>query len=278
MISLLGLMLKGPGKFIPVFFLSLQQAALPGQVLRQGTGSAALGGSFVCLQDHMCSFQNQAGLGFVERSSLSIQHARPFLLRDLGISSLSAQVQAGKGAIGMAASTMGLKGLRQSSLWLACGQRFHPQITAGVGLHFWSTSIRDQFLFAPGLGYTMGLQIRFRKTWILGARLSHPFAWSRSPNGIRKSMGLQCGFARSIFDVGQVYAQANIQPGIPIILSSGAQWKLNRQIIFRTGIRSGPLTFTWGLQLSFSNFLIEFSGIYSSDTGLSPLSALSYEW
>lgn len=278
MISPWGLMLKGPGMIIPVFFLLLQHAALAGQVISQGTGSAALGGCFVCLQDPKCSLQNQAGLGFLERSSISIQHGRPFLLKDLGISSLSGQFRAGKGAIGMAAATVGLNGLSQSSLWLSCGQRLHPQISAGVGLHIWSTSIRNQFLFAPGLGFTMGLQVRLSDSWILGTRLSHPFAWSRHPYGFRKPMGLQCGFARSIFDVGQLYAQVNIEPGFPITLCSGAQWKLNGQILFRTGIRSGPLSFTWGMVLKFQKYLIEFSGIYSSDTGLSPLSGLSYEW
>lgn len=278
MISPSGLLLKGPGIFIPVFFLSLQPAILSGQVLCQGSGSAALGGSFVCLQDPVCSFQNQAGMGFVERSSISVQHGRPFLLNDLGISTISGQFRAGRGAIGIAASTTGLRGFSQSSLWLSCGQSLHPQISAGVGLHFWSTSLRDQLLFAPGLGFTMGLQLRFLKTWVLGARLSHPFAWSRHPYAFKKTMGLQCGFARSIFDVGQLYAQVNIQPGDPIILCSGAQWKLNRQIIFRTGIRSGPLTFTWGIQLRFKKCLIDFSSMFRGDTGLSPLSAICYEW
>lgn len=278
MISPSGLMLRRPGKFIPVFFLLLPQISLPGQVLVQGSGSAALGGSFVCLQDPMCAYQNQAGLGYAERSSISIQHVRPFLLRDLGISSISGQFRAGKGAMGIAASTVGLSGLRQSSLWLSCGQRLHPQISAGVGLHFWSTSLREQFLYAPGLGFTMGLQVRFSKTWILGARLSHPFAWSRHPYAFQDPMGLQCGFARTFFDVGQLFAQVDILPGEPIILCSGAQWKLNRQITFRTGVRSGPLTFSWGIKVRFNKCLMEFSSMYCGDTGLSPLSALSYEW
>ena len=278
MISPSGLLLKGPGIVIPVFFLSLLHATTAGQVLCHGAGSAAQGGAFVCLQDPMCVVQNQAGLGFLEQSSVSIQHARPFLLKDLGISSLSGQFRTGKGALGIAASTLGLKGLSQSSLWLACGLRFHPHISAGAGLHLWSTSTREQFFHAPGLGFTLGLQVKFRKTWMLGARLSHPFAWSRHPFAFQNTMGLQCGFARSIFNVGQLYAQVQVQPGDPIILCSGARWKLNRQIAFRAGIQSGPPCFTWGIQLRFRKCLLELSGMYRGDTGLSPISALSYEW
>lgn len=279
MISPSGLNLKGPGKYIPVFFLCLLQTNLSGQVQWPGVASGAMGGSFVCLEGPMCSGQNQAGLGFTECSSISLQHGRPFLLKELGITSISGQFRGGKGALGISFFTLGFNGLRQSSLWLARGQKLHPHISAGVGIHFWTSSIREQAFYAPGISFALGLQIRIGEQWRLGAHLSHPAAWSQLPESSAKgSMTIESGCSYSFFDVGRLFAEVHVMPGTPIIFCGGAQWMLNRRIVFRTGLSSGPYTFSWGISFRLKNCISEFAFRYRSDAGLTPLSALSYEW
>jgi hypothetical protein len=223
--------------------------------------------------------QNQAGLGFSEHSSISLQHARPYLLKELGVSSLSGQFLTGKGALGTMFSTLGLTGLRKSSLWLAYGQRLHPRISAGLGLHIWNTSIPEQVIFAPGISFALGLQIRFREQWKLGARIFHPLVWERFPDASGyRPMRFECGFAYSFFSVATLYSELHVHAGFPLTLCGGAEWILNRQIRFRTGIRYEPLTFSWGILLAFPSFLAELSCVYRSETGLTPISAFTYEW
>ena len=279
MISQLGLKLKRPGIWIPVFFLSLMQARLCGQVQWPGCASAALGGAFVCLEGPLSSSQNQAGLGFTEHSSISIQHGRPFLLEELGVSTLSGEFCTERGALGILFSTLGLHGLRKSTFWLAYGQRLHPRVSAGLGLHFWNTSILEQVLFAPGLSFALGLQARIREQWKLGARILHPLVWERlrdAPGD--RSMRIECGFSYSFFSVASLYAELHVHPGAPLIMCGGAEWILNRQIRLRTGMRNEPLTFSWGILLAFKNCTVAFSCAYRSEMGLSPTSAFSYEW
>jgi len=279
MISPSGLMPKRPGICIPVFFLSLMHGTLLAQLNWPEAASAALGGSFVCLDGYVCASQNQAGLGFTERSSISIQHGIPFWIKELGISSLSGQFRSGNGALGASLSTVGLRGLRQSSLWLARGQRLHPRMGAGVGLHFWNTSIQEQFFYAPGISFALGLQIRISEQWRFGARLFHPAEWRklREASG-EESMHIETGFAYSFFNVARIFSDLHIHPGDPVLLCGGAEWILNRQICMRTGIRSEPFTFTWGLSLKLKSCLAEFSFMYRMETGLSTLSAMTYEW
>lgn len=274
-----GLMLFRPGMFIPVFFLVHLQVSVLGQVQWTGSTSAALGGSFVCLDGPMCSGLNQAGLGFAERSSVTIQHGRPFMLKDLGISALSGQMSTGEGALGVWLSTMGLRGLRQSSFWLAFGRRLHPRISAGVGLHGWNTSVRDQLFYAPGISFALGLQAKINEAWRLGARVFHPASWTRRPAGsAENSTSIETGFAYSFFKVARLYAELHVKPGLPLILCGGAQWTLNRFILFRTGIRSSPFTFSWGMRFRLDKCMVEFSCMYNTLTGWSPSSALTYEW
>lgn len=279
MISQLGSKLRRPGVWIPVFFLSLMQAKLSGQEHWPGCASAGLGGSFVCLAGSMSSSQNQAGLGFTEHSSISIQHGRPFLLKELGVSSISGQFRTGKGALGISLSTLGLKGLSKSSLWLAYGQKLHPKISAGLGLHLWNTSIPEHYIYAPGISFSLGLQFRICEHWKFGARIFHPVAWQRlQETQGETSMRIESGFAYSFFNVARVYSELHMLPGAPLILCGGAEWILNRQILFRTGICSDPFTCSWGISLEIKNLRIEFSVAYRSYTGLSPTSAFTYGW
>jgi len=272
-------MLKRPGILIPVFFLSLVHATVASQVQWPEAASAALGGSFVCTQGYMCASQNQAGLGFIEQSSVSLQHALPYLIKELGISSFSGQFSSGSGALGLALFTQGLQGFRQSSLWLSYGLRLHSNLSAGMGIHLWNSTITEQLIYAPGISFALGLQIKINEQWILGTRLFHPTAWS-SQTDLSKDqlMTIEAGFSYSFFRVAQIYSELHIKPETSLILCSGLEWILNQQIRLRTGICSQPFTFSWGISLGFTKWVAEFAFQYRTDTGLSPLTSLTHAW
>lgn len=279
MISPPGWKLKRPGIFIPVFFLSLIHGMLTSQIPWQDAASAALGGARVCTQGYMCASQNQAGLGFIEHSSLSIQHGWPYLLKELGISSLSGQFRSGKGAAGLALSTMGLKGFRQSSLWLSYGLRLHPDLSAGIGIHLWNSSIAEQIIYAPGISFALGLQVEIHEHWMLGARLIHPYAWtSRTHQSKDQDASIELGFSYSFFRVAFLYSELHIKAGAPLQVCGGAEWLLKGQSRLRTGICSQPFSFSWGISLGFTRWILDFTFRYWTDSGLSPQSALSYVW
>jgi hypothetical protein len=272
-------MLKRPGIIIPVFFLALVHTTVTGQVQWPVTASAALGGCYVTMQGYSCASQNQAGLGFIEQSSVSIQHCRPFLLKELGISSLSGQFTTGSGAIGIAMDTQGLTGFRQSSLWLSYGMKLHPNMSAGVGIHFWNSTIEEQFIYAPGISFALGLQIRINDQWNLGGQLFHPAGWSALPGvSSQKQLAITAGCSYSFLRAGLFYSELHIKPIEGIILCNGLEWIVNPHTIFRTGVSNRPFTFSWGVSLKFTKWVMEFSFQYRNDSGLAPLTSLTHAW
>ena len=279
MISPTGLTLKRPGILIPVFFLFLFQTTVTCQVQWQGAASAALGGSSVCSQDYWCVNQNQAGLGRIEHSSVSLQHCRPYLLKELGCSSFSGQFSTGTGALGVALATQGLEGLRQSSLWLSYGLQLHSKISAGLGIHIWNTGIAEQYFYAPGISFSLGLQVSINEQWKIGMRLLHPVGWTAHPAlPTEQEMTIETGISCSFLKTAHVYTELHIKPESGIILCSGLEWKLNSRINLRTGICNRPFTFSWGISLKFTKWVTEFSFQYRTDSGISPLSSLTHEW
>ena len=279
MISPPGLTLKRPGILIPVFFLSLIHTCLTGQVSWEGTSSAALGSTSVCSQGYWCANQSQAGLGFIKQSSISIQHCRPYLLKELGISAFSGQFTTGSGALGISLSTRGLTGFRQSSMWLSYGLKLLPHISAGMGIHLWNSTMEENFIHAPGISFALGLQVRINEQWIIGARLLHPVAWSAHPGvPVNQLLRIECGASFSFFNTARIYSEVHIKPEEGIALCSGLEWILKPQINLRTGFCSGPYTFCWGLSFKFTKWILEFSFRYRTNSGLSPLTSITHEW
>jgi hypothetical protein len=279
MISPPGWIVRRPGLLIPVFFLSLVHATVSCQEQWPEASSAALGGCYVTMQGFSCATLNQAGLGFIEQSSVSIQHSIPFLIIDLGLSSVSGQFKTGSGAAGIALASRGIRGYRQTSVWLSYGMRLHPQISAGVGIHLWNSTIAEQSLFAPGVSFALGLQIRINDQWTLGGSLFHPAGWSASPmENAQNRMTISAGVTYSFLGAGRFFSEIHIQSLNGVNLCNGLEWNLKQQNCLRTGVYFRPFTLSGGTSLMFTKWVLEFSFQYRPESGLSPLTSLTHAW
>lgn len=279
MIFPLGWMLKRPGLLIPVFFLFQIPANVSGQTSWPETSSAALGGAYLTRSSSSCAGLNQACLGTREQHSLTLQHSRPYLLKELGQSSLTGQFITGNGAIGLQLSTQGIKGLRQSSLWFSYGLKLHPDVAAGMGIHFWNTSMAEQILYASGLSFALGIRIRIHQQWMLGAHVRHPLSWSSlTLPSASPGMILACGFSYTFMKSSTIYSEIHISPGIGIILAEGIEWHPGKRISLSFGFSDKPFTFSWGISLLHPNWNILFAFQYRTDSGVVPFTSLSHAW
>ena len=279
MISPSDWMLKRPGLLIPVFFLLAVQTYVSGQFALPETSTAALGGAFVTRAGFSCAGLNQAGLGARERNSLTLQHCRPYLLRELGQSSLSGQFLTGNGSLGMVLSTQGIKGLRQSSLWLSYGLSLHPDIAAGMGIHLWNTSMAEQVLYATGISFALGIRARIHQQWMVGAHVLHPLSWSSlALPSASPGMTIASGFSFTFLKSATIYSEVHIKPGIGIILVEAIEWQLNKRISLSTGFSDKPFTFSWGISLIHPQWIIQFAFQYRTNSGTVPLASLSHAW
>ncbi|MEN8203632.1 MAG: hypothetical protein ABFS28_13630 [Bacteroidota bacterium] len=261
-------MLKRPGIMLPVFFLSLFPVFITGQSVAQESSRAALGGTFVTGSGFMSACQNQAGLGWIEHHSLSLQHSRPFM--ELGVSVLAAQIKDPKGAWGTVFSTFGITGLRQSSVWLSYGMRLSPSLSAGLGMHFHTFSIPEKSFFHSGLDLALGLQTRISEHWVLGVHMA--------TESSRQSMCISAGCAYSFFNTATCYSELHIKPGQGIQLANGLEWSLRKQFSLMLGISNLPLTWSAGVAVLRQNWVMHLAFQYVTENGSIPHSSLHYVW
>jgi len=271
--------LKRPGLLIPVFFLLHSPARISGQFTWPETSSAALGGAYVTRAGYSCAGLNQAGLGAREEHAFSLQHSRPYLLRELGQSSLSGQFHTGNGAMGMVLSTRGIKGLRQSSLWFSYGLKLHPDVAAGMGIHLWNTSLAEQILYAKGISFALGIRARIHQQWMVGAHVRHPLSWSSVTfPSASPGMTIAAGFSFTFLNSATIYSEVHIKPGTGIILVEGMEWQLSKVISLSSGFSNKPFTFSWGISFLHSHWNIQFAFQYRTNSGAVPFASLSHAW
>jgi len=266
-----------PGFLIPVFFLSWCQVF--SQLQHHDSGTLALGQCYVSRSGLATAALNQAGLGRLTESTTSLHHLRPYIIPQLDIISLSAQISLDRGGPGLAFSSMGISGLRQSSVWISYGLRLHTRISAGAGIHFRFTSIPENILFHSEAGFAIGLQFLLSEDLVLGAHLKQPAAWTdaRQKNSADQMM-ICTGFSYAFFQTASVYSEFHITTSGPVQWCNGLTIEITGSIQLYLGINTKPWSLSGGLSFDYRNWGITLAVACYMDAGISPATSLSHAW
>ena len=268
-----------PGFFIPVFFLLPAWLELPAQTSWSETSSSALGGAYVTLEGFSSAALNQACLGPGEQNSICLQHCRPYLLKEIGQSSLSAQFFTGTGTLGFALSTQGIQGLRQSSLWLSYGMKLHPDVHAGMGIHVWNSSLTENWRYHYGISFAAGIRIKVHPSWVLACHVANPASWTSLDRlNLSSGMSLAAGFSYSFLEAGVIFSEIHVKAIYGLSLVQAIKWPFGKGITLSMGVASNPLTFSWGMAIKLKPWSLLFAFQYRSHSGTVPFSSISHVW
>lgn len=262
---------------IPVFFLSMIQGS--GQMYWKDASMAACGGSYVSRCGVNNAIHNQAALGWPTEKAVSLQHKRPFMLSDLGFSSMSIQLALGRGSLGSSLSSYGITAYRKSDLWISYGLSLHPGITAGAGIHIWNQSIPGNLIFHPGIGCALGLQVRMGSNWTLGGHILHPLGSILQVQKFESAiMILSVGCSYSFIESFRYHLDLFAQSDAMIQIAQGIELECNDLLNLLLGFHNRPWGLSGGLELNFSTWTIHLAVDYSTETGGTPLSSITHAW
>jgi len=270
---------RRPGILIPVFFLCLFPSKLSGQPTWQESAVAGLGGAYVARPGYFTARHNQAGLGWIEQHSVSLLHSKPFIIKDLGVSALSAQLKVAEGVFGATIASFGLTGLRHTSSWISYGMKLNPAISAGIGFHFWTWSIPEKRLHHPGISFALGIQTRINQRWILGAHVYHPHSWTGGNTNVTgQPMVISAGISCALFQKGLCYLEFHMKPRGRIEVSSGMEWIFNDRLGLLLGMHNGPFTLSAGVSTNQNKWILHVAFQYLTDSGTIPQASLHHAW
>lgn len=262
---------------IPVFFLSSSFAA--GQFSAREAAVVALGGSFTNASGFSSVAGNQAGMGWIEGTSISLHQSLPLLTGTLAFSSASIQSATTGGGIGVNLSTLGIPGLYRSSLWLSSGIRLFPGVSAGAGLNFRLTSTSERVFHRTGISCALGLQARIGENLMIGGHILHPATWTvRSAGPSTDLMMISSGVSYTFFRNHTGYFEIRLMPATGLQVCQGIRSVAGDCVGISIGFHNRPCTFSGGLDWAFENWTIQFAFEFMPDTGSTPHITLAREW
>jgi hypothetical protein len=268
---------KRPGITIPVFFLSL--CPIFAQWHSPGTLSAALGGTRIMRTSYCDAAHNQANLGIIKRHSVSLHHAQPYLSTDLAFSSLALQWQTRNGGLGLSLSSYGIKGFRHTSMWLGYGLPLSKSMTAGIGIHYWSASIREKIIFHPGLGCAMGLRIHLNEKLSMGLHVQHPLSWSHTSNNqVFDSPVLSTGAEYIIFQTITIFSEIRYSFSNGLQIHHGIALRLKDRVDLMIGYQNLPRTLSAGLSVQGNHWIVQIASRFITETGITPHASVIHAW
>jgi hypothetical protein len=267
---------RRPGLMIPVFFLCLFPT--DGQEPLAGVKAMALAGCFVSRTGNPGSMENQAGLADEPVTELSLLHRQPFLVRDLGISSLACCFPIPHGGMGMTVSTLGIHGMRYYSAWIGCGLRLGSNLSAGMGIHLLDFATAE-YGHHPGAGCSLGFQYRAGDRLLVGGHICNPVSAAPGIDS-RNSlpMILSTGIAYTFFKTATWYTELQASPHGPVAWANGIEAVVPPSVILMAGIRTQPLTLSAGVSLPWNRWKFTSAVAWCFDTGITPGFALGYRW
>ena len=267
--------IRRPGVLIPVFFLSCLSAG--GQFHGGEAIVAATGNSYTSRIGFSAASMNQAGLGWVRRTSVSMHHQMPFVTGEVSVSSLAVQFPVSRGAFGVSLSGYGIRGLRYNTAWIAYGTELHPDVSAGAGIHFRAASIPGEVFYRLGAGCAMGFQFRIGDEVMAGAHVMLPACWS-SGQGRRGTgdMTIAAGISRTFFQSATLHAEVHIRSGETIRAGAGLEAMIAECVRLCAGFRHSPLSLACGAEVRLRSWTVQIAGEYVLDTGNTPYATLAY--
>lgn len=265
-----------PGIFIPVFFLSFFHN-IAGQPFFPGARSMSLGKIRSVSTSPERNPQNPALPGYTKNNSFTAGHARPFVIQELGITSLEGIIKVEPGAFQFRTGSFGLKGYRIFSSELGFGMPLSEKISAGVSFHYSNIFTSESWNYLWSLSPGAGIHYQISSATSLALLLNNPFSpGNHARHGPLLPSALSIGVSHEIYLHTTLLAEiTHTTPGL-LQIKTGLEYRLGGSILLRTGYHSEPHTLSFGTGLKLGNLLIDLAFCWSATPGFTPAITLTY--
>lgn len=268
--------LRRPGLMIPVFFLSFS-AGMSGQTVRMDAGASVPGGICTVEQYIPGSPVNPALLGKIKARQFSLGHARPFVLKDLGITTVSLEHQAFPGTMQWKLSGYGIKGFRQNIISMGFGMMLTENLAAGIDFRFFNVSAEGRMFYLWALAPGAGLNLRILPGLTIGILLENPVSvnnYTRYGPGMPAELSL--GMSGKIYNNTTLYAEITGSTSSPPVLRLGMDILTRPTAVIRAGYQSRIHTFSLGTGLRFGQLHINLAFSWSTLPGITPSTFITH--
>lgn len=220
----------------------------------------------------LSSHQNPASLSLSPTHRVSLQYENRFLLKELSTGSLCYQQVIGGIGFGALFGYSGNADFYEYQCGISVSKLLNPHFSLGVKCYFqqmgWSDNQNNTGFFSADIG----LQYTPVDNFFLGVLFRNPFrAGYKSDDWIYKqpfsfSAGMQYDFSPTC----SVFLETEKSTDYPMLFKTAVEYKPVPGFCFRTGLKTLPLSPTFGIGYQHGFFGADLAGDYHPQLGFSP--------
>lgn len=264
-----------------ILFLVIISKVGFGQNYPAGAKSASMGNASVAMVDLWASYNNQAGLAFLEAPELGAFFENRFLMQELNAQGLAYAMPFKKmgGTLGINLYRFGYSNFNDNKLGLTFAKKFGKVFSAGIQLnlhYFQQGGGYESILTATG---ELSMLLYLAENWSLGAHVFNPTRTSMASFDREK--------IPTVFRLGTAYAfsdkvQATLEIEKDLVYDptfrAGLEYKPSKKVSIRAGLNSNPISPAFGLGVNLGNFVLDAASAWHQVLGFSPQASLSYQF
>lgn len=237
-----------------------------------GARARALSGAFVSVPDVWGTAHNPATLAVLTNLSAGVHYESRFLLNELSLTALSLVVPLKSQCFGLSFYQFGYAQYQENKAGLAYAKTLARGLSAAVQFdYFWFRLPENEG--ARGFAtFDAGLHYQFARQLSLGLHIFNPLQQGFSTYYGKAEMPyiLRFGGHYKLAVNTIVLAEAENRPGKPILLRTGVEYQMVKDLALRIGVSGQPLVYSLGLGYSFNTISCNLAFAYQGRLGLTP--------
>lgn len=261
---------KRPGKWIPVFFLSLCPI-LHGQEIQTGARTLGLGKCVAVQGRARYTPCNEANLGWSRQTILSAGHHRPFAIKNLGVSCLETAFPLFPGRMGFRIANYGIPGYQVFFSSIAFGMPLGESLAAGTAFRLYNAATADSWSYLWCVGVSAGISWMVTPETQLGVHIKNPVTVNNYP--ARQELfpsSARIGIRRKIYSATHLFGEVSYHSHSGLCLHIATEIDLFERLSLRSGYTSNPFTIAFGAGFTTGTWIIDIAFPYSPITGPGP--------
>jgi hypothetical protein len=247
-------------------------------VFPAGARSAALGNAAVTSTNVFAAYNNQAALGFMDKTVAAIDYQNRFLVSDLHLASaVFAMPIPYAGTMGISFCSFGTSPYNELRMGIALGKRLSEHISIGAQIDYNQITIAEYGSTGAITAEAGILAHPLNNLWV-GAHV-YNFTYSRFfSSQYREQLPVifNLGLGYQIITTTSLFVQSEFRSGQNARLKAGIEHFLLPAFAVRIGTTLKPLELFAGVGYTYRSLVIDFAFAHHEMLGYSPQLSLSY--
>lgn len=241
-----------------------------------GARSASLACSSVSLTDVWSSFNNQAGLAWLQAPSLGFHYENRFLVKEYAQHAATIAVPLKPGTGALSYHYFGYSKYHESKIGIAFARKFSKAFSAGVQLNYHQTYLAEGYGTHSALTVEAGVVFNPTETLCIGA---HVF----NPNRVRSNASTdeyiptiyRFGASYNLLDKALIVLETEKDLDLRPVYKGGLEVKALKNLELRMGISSGYIEYTFGFGYHSRRFGLDLAFSHHSILGYTPQASVT---